>query len=98
MYIYHGLSFLLILKMIEPHFGNDVDIDDYQYDFSHIEDAMVDNHKKKLLEIVRFSNLAKEKEDNISVLMKCLWDDILSCHPTTKRVFIEEKGFDIQHK
>ena len=92
------MSFLIILKMIEPHFGNEIDIDDYQYDFSHYEDSIVDNHKKKLLEIVRFSNLAQEKEDNIPQLMKCLWDDILSCHPTTKKVFLKEKGFDIQHK
>ena len=92
------MSFLLILKMIEPHFGNEIDIDDYHYDFSHIEDAMADDHKKKLLEIVRFSNLSKEKEDNIPVLMKCLWDDVLSCHPTTKKVFLKERGFDIQHK
>ena len=92
------MSFLLILKMIEPHFGNEIDIDDFQYDFSHIEDAMVDGYKKKLLENVRFSNLAREKEDNIPLLMKRLWDDILSCHPTTKKVFIKERGFDIQHK
>jgi type I restriction enzyme S subunit len=92
------MSFLLILKMIEPHFGNEIDIDDYQYDFTHYEDSIVDNHKKKLLEMVRFSNLAQEKEDNIPQLMKCLWDDILSCHPTTKKVFLKEKGFDIQHK
>ena len=92
------MSFLLILKMIEPHFGNEIDIDDFQYDFSHIEDAMADDYKKKLLENVRFSNLAREKEDNIPLLMKRLWDDILSCHPTTKKVFIKERGFDIQHK
>ena len=92
------MSFLLILKMIEPHFGNEIDIDDFQYDFSHIEDAMADGYKKKLLEIVRFSNLARENEDNIPLLMKRLWDDILSCHPTTKKVFIKERGFDIQHK
>ena len=92
------MSFLLILKMIEPHFGNEIDIDDFQYDFSHIEDAMVDDYKMKLLENVRFSHLTREKEDNIPLLMKRLWDDILSCHPTTKKVFIKERGFDIQHK
>ncbi len=92
------LSYLLILKLLEPHFGDEIDIDDYEYDFTHIEDEMVEKHKKKLLEIVRFSNLSKEKEDNIPVNMKYLWDDILSKHPTTKNIFLKDKGFDIQYK
>jgi len=92
------LSYLLILKLLEPHFGGEINIDHYEYDFSHIEDEMIEKHKKKLLEIVRFSNLSNEKEDNIPVNMKYLWDDILSNHPTTKNIFLKGKGFDIQHK
>ena len=92
------LSYLLILKLLEPHFGGEINIDDYKYDFSHIEDEMIEKHKNKLLEIVRFSNLSNEKEDNIPVNMKYLWDDILSNHPTTKNIFLKGKGFDIQHK
>jgi type I restriction-modification system DNA methylase subunit len=93
-----NLSYLLILKLIEPHFGDEINIDDYEYDFSHIEDEMIEKYKNKLLEIVRFSNLSNEKEDNIPVNMKYLWDDILSNHPTTKNIFLKGKGFDIQHK
>lgn len=92
------LSYLLILKLLEPHFGGEINIDDCEYDFSHIEDEMTEKHKNKLLEIVRFSNLSNEKEDNIPVNMKYLWDDILSNHPTTKNIFLKGKGFDIQHK
>ena len=92
------LSYLLILKLLEPHFGGEINIDVYEYDFSHIEDEMIEKHKNKLLEIVRFSNLSNEKEDNIPVNMKYLWDDILSNHPTTKNIFLKGKGFDIQHK
>jgi len=92
------MSYLLILKLLEPHFGSEIDIDNYQYDFSHIDDDMVANHRSKLLKIVRFCNLANEKEDNIPVNMKYLWDDILSVHPTTKNIFLSGKGFDIQHK
>ena len=92
------MSHLLILKLLEPHFEGEINIDDYEYDFSHIEDEMVEKHKNKLLEIVRFTNLANEKEDNIPVNMKYLWDDILSTHPTTKNIFLKGKGFDIQHK
>jgi len=92
------LSYLLILKLLEPHFGGEINIDDYEYDFSDIEDKIIEKHKNKLLEIVRFSNLSNEKEDNIPVNMKYLWDDILSNHPTTKNIFLKGKGFDIQHK
>ena len=90
------LSYLLILKLLEPRFGGEINIDDYEYDFSHIDE--IEKHKNRLLEIVRFSNLSNEKEDNIPVNMKYLWDDILSIHPTTKKIFLKEKGFDIQHK
>jgi type I restriction-modification system DNA methylase subunit len=92
------MSYLLILKLLEPHFGGQINIDDYDYDFSHIEDQLIEKHKNKLLELVRFSNLSNEKEDNIPVNMKYLWDDILSNHPTTKNIFLKGKGFDIEHK
>ena len=28
-------SLILILKLIEPHLGSEIDIDNYDYDFSH---------------------------------------------------------------
>ena len=93
-----NMSYLLILKLIEPYMGNKIDIDEYDYDFSHIEDEFVSGHKSKLLEIVRFSKLSQEKEDNIPVIIKHLWDDILSSHPSTKNIFLKGKGFDIKHK
>tara|TARA_B110000259_G_scaffold157638_1_gene179632 strand:+ start:4735 stop:7449 length:2715 start_codon:yes stop_codon:yes gene_type:complete len=95
-----NMSYLLILKLLERHFGGEINIDDYEYDFSEYDfsDEMIEKHKKKLLEIVRFSNLSNEKEDNIPVNMKYLWDGILSNHPTTKNIFLKGKGFDIQHK
>jgi type I restriction enzyme M protein len=93
------MSHLLVLKLLEPKFGSEIDIDNYDdYDFSHIEDELVESHKTKLLQIARFSVLSKEPEDNIPVNMKFLWDDILSTHPTTKKIFLKGKGFDIQHK
>jgi type I restriction enzyme S subunit len=92
------LSYLLILKLLEPHFGGEINIDDYEYDFSSYEDEIIEKHKAKLLSMVRFSNLAKEKEENIPKIMKCLWDEILSVHPITKNIFLKGKGFDIQHQ
>lgn len=94
------MNHLIILKMLEPQFesGGSIDIDNHVYDFSHIEDDNVEYHKNKLLYIARFSNLAKEKEENVHVNMKYLWDDILSKHPSTKNIFMENKGFDIQYQ
>lgn len=89
---------LLVLKMIEPHLEHVINIDDYAYDFSHIEDEMVEKHKRKLLQIARFSNLCHEKDDNISVNIKYLWDDILSNHPTTKNIFLKGKNILIKNK
>jgi type I restriction enzyme M protein len=90
-----NLSHLLILKLLEPRL-EEMNIDQYDYDLSHIENEM--EHKNNLLKIVRFSNLSNEKEDNIPGNIKYLWDDILSNHPTTKNIFLKGKGFDIQHK
>jgi hypothetical protein len=78
------LAHLLDLRLLEPQFGNQIDIDTYDYDFSSYEDEIIEKHKSKLLSMVRFSNLAKEKEENIPKIMKCLWDEILSVHPSDK--------------
>ena len=94
-----NLSYLLILKLIEPHLGNDIDIDNYDYQFeSHFEDEYIETNKKRLLGIIRFSNLAIEIDDNIPNIMKYAWDIILSVHPTTQKIFLKDKSFDIQHK
>ena len=92
------LAHLLDLRLLEPQFGKTIDIDEFNYDFSHIEDDMIDNHKKKLLSIVRFSKLAQEKEDNIPTNMKYLWDDILAVHPKSKNIFLKGRGFDITNQ
>ena len=92
------LAHLLDLRLLEPQFNQQIDIDAYAYDFSAYEDDIAEQHKAKLLKLVRFSNLVKEKEDNIPKIMKCLWDDILSVHPITKNIFLKGKGFDIQHQ
>ena len=92
------LAHLLDLRLLEHQFGHQIDIDNYEYDFSSYEDEIIEKHKKKLLSVVRFSNLVKEKEENIPIIMKCLWDEILSVHPITKNIFLKGKGFDIQHQ
>ena len=92
------LAHMLDLRLLESQFNYQINIDNYEYDFSEYEDHIIEEHKKQLLKFVRFSNLAKENEENIPKIMKCLWDEILSVHPITKNIFIKGKGFDIQHK
>jgi type I restriction-modification system DNA methylase subunit len=55
------------------------------------------NIRKKILKIVRFSNLAKEDETQLSKNIAYVWDDILSKHPSTKNIFLNGKGFDIRN-
>ena len=94
------LSYLLILKLIEPHFGGEINIDDCcEYDFAaHFEENVIEPNKERLLSIVRFTNLSNENEDNLPNLMKYAWDIILSSNHSTKNIFLKGKGFDIQHK
>jgi type I restriction-modification system DNA methylase subunit/restriction endonuclease S subunit len=93
-----NMAYLLVLKMIEPRIGVELDMDTYKYDFSHIEDELVEAHKNKLLEILRFSNLAKQHEDNLPILIKYLWSDILAIHPLTSKIFMKGGHFDIKHQ
>lgn len=91
-------SHLLILKMMEPHLGNTIDIDNHShYDFSHIEDDCVESHRDILLETARFSKLATMNSLDVFARLKYLWDDILSEHPSTRNIFLKGKGFDIQY-
>ena len=92
----NNLSYLLILKLLEPQFKDDIKIDKYEYNFNEYEDSAIETTKKHLLKIVMFSNLSKENEDNICKNINILWDCILSVHPSTKNVFLKGKGFDIK--
>jgi len=92
------LAHLLDLRLLEHQFDNQINIDTYEYDFSSYDDHIIEEHKTKLLRLVRFSNLIKENEENIPTIMKCLWDEILSVHPITKNIFLKGKGFDIQYQ
>ena len=96
-----NMSLLLILKLLEPHFRVGGMIDIANYDFrvgleEHFDEHLIEHNKQRLLTCVLFSNLSKEKEDNIPQLMKYIWDIILSCHPATKRIFLKGRGVDIR--
>jgi type I restriction-modification system DNA methylase subunit/restriction endonuclease S subunit len=94
-----NMSYLLILKLLEPHFGSEIDIYNYEYDFaSYFDENVIEYNKNRLLSIVRFSNLSNEKDDDIPNLLKYAWNIILSVHPTTKNIFLKDKGFDIKHQ
>jgi type I restriction enzyme S subunit len=94
-----NMSYFLILKLIEPHLDNEIDIEncnEYNFEYDGFDKEQIKKHTKKLFKIVRFSNLAKEEEDNIPTQLKYLWDDILSIHPSTKNIFLKGKCFDIE--
>ncbi len=89
------MSYLLVLKLIEPHINKTIDINNYQFDFSHIHPNIKDKYKEQLFNAIYFSNLLKIDEGKIPNLMKDLWDDVLSKHPITKNIFTTGNGFNI---
>jgi type I restriction-modification system DNA methylase subunit/restriction endonuclease S subunit len=99
-----NMSSLLILKLLEPHFQAGGAIDISKYDFSegleeHFDDeGLIKHNKQRLQTCVIFSNLSKETEDNIPLLLKYIWDIILSRHPATNAIFLKGRGFDIRHQ
>ena len=91
-----NMCYFLVLKLIEPQLETPINIDNYPYDFSDISDDVVEIHKTKMLQIVRFTNLANEPHENLYTNLKYLWDSILSQHPSTKNIFLKGKNFDIK--
>ena len=91
-----NLGYLMVLKLLEPRM-DEIGIDTHDYEWS-VEDHLVETHKKKLLSIVRFRNLVNEPEENIKTNLTFLWEDVLSQHPATAKIFLKGKGFDIRDK
>lgn len=89
------ISQLLILKLIEPHIGKSIDMDNQTYVLSVDNAGQQTIYKTKLLAMTRFSNLVKEPIENINTIMFYLWSDILSVNPYTKDIFIEGRKFEI---
>ena len=92
-----NVSYLLVLKLIEPHINKEIDIENFSFNFSkHFEKEVIEHNKKKLFEIIYFTNLSKSNENDINNLLKYLWSVILSEHPSTKNIFLKDKNFDIK--
>jgi type I restriction-modification system DNA methylase subunit len=87
-----NLSYLLVLKLIEPMIGNEIDLENFDY-------SLPEQYKSKkhlFLQYTLFSKIASSKEDDIPKLLKNIWDYILSKHPKTKDIFITGKSFDMK--
>ena len=90
------LSQFLILKLIEPRLDTEINIKEYDYGDFGLQEEYVEEHKKKMFEIIYFSKLVEEKDVNIHERIKDLWDGVLSKHPITKNIFVEGKCFDLK--
>jgi type I restriction-modification system DNA methylase subunit len=93
------LSCFLILKMIEPCLGVSIDIENYEYDFQHLEqEGTYEEWKETFMRWARFSNLSCEDVESVGIdrCLDLLWDNILCEHPITKRVFAKGKGFNLK--
>lgn len=90
------LSQFLILKLIEPHLDTEINIKEYDYGDFGLQEEYVEKYKKKMFEIIYFSKLTEENDEKIPILLKDLWDGILSKHPITRNIFIEGKSFNMK--
>jgi len=91
-----NVSYLLVLKLIEPHINKEIDIENFPFDFSEFGEKVKEHNKKKLFEIIYFTNLSNSNENDINNLLNYLWKIILSDHPSTKNIFLKDKNFDIK--
>jgi ABC-type bacteriocin/lantibiotic exporter with double-glycine peptidase domain len=90
------VKYLLSLKSLEPRLDTELKIKDYDYDFSHVVENNFE-YRKNLFSVVKFSNLSKKPELEIPILLKIVWDDVLSVHPLTKTIFLPGKCFELKH-
>lgn len=89
-----NMTFLLILKLLEPHFENKtVDLESQKYYFINKSP----DYQSKLMIISRFSMLAKQSDVDLPYFLNLLWKDILSEHKVTKKIFSKDKSFDIKN-
>jgi type I restriction-modification system DNA methylase subunit/restriction endonuclease S subunit len=87
-----NLSYLLVLRLIEPMIGGEIDLESVEYPFPEVYRPK----KDKFLKYTKFSNIAASKEDDIPTILGLIWDFILSNHPKTKDIFLRGKGFDMK--
>jgi len=84
-----NLSYFLALKLIEPQIvSGNIDIEGY--------DGYSDNLDENIFRIVKFSNLNVIKESNLINNLEYMWNYVLSVHPKTKNIFLQNKSFDIK--
>jgi type I restriction-modification system DNA methylase subunit len=87
-----NLSYLLILKMLEPTI---IESEFLQYNFD-LSDIKSDEDKNRLLNLSKFTEIAKLEESKLTNNLMYLWDVILSEHPSTKYIYLTNKFFEIK--
>jgi type I restriction-modification system DNA methylase subunit len=89
------LAYILILRLSEPQIDNGmIDIKTISF-YDTIEGS--DEAKLEITKYIKFSNLAKLKEDNINKIIGDLLN-MLPCHPNFSKFFKEnENPFRIKH-
>ena len=87
-----NLSYLLVLRLMEPMIGGEIDLESMEYPFPEVYRPK----KDKFLKYTKFSNIAASKEDDIPTILGLIWDFILSNHPKTQDIFLRGKGFDMK--
>ena len=87
-----NLSYLIVLRLLEPMIGNEIDFNAFEYILS----TSMKSHIDELLHLTRFSNIASSDAEDIPSMLNDVWKYILSQHPKTRDIFLPGKGFDIK--
>jgi len=90
------VSCLVALKLLEEKLDKEIKIKEYEYDFSHVVENNFE-YRKNLFDNVKFSTLLKKPDIEIPILLRIIWDDVLSVHPKTKHIFKPGKCFAFKH-
>ena len=94
------MGYFLILKLIESKIeSSELNFKDYEgYDFTTMEDDMIEKNKTSFFEGILFKNLAKKPECDLPRFLEGLWEYVLSVHPVTKSIFLKGKTIEIQRQ
>ena len=74
---------------------DEFNLHNYEYNFTGLDETEV--NPKKLLQIINFSELAKEKKENLQQNLYYLWQCVLSEHPKTSKIYLQNENFKIKN-
>src|SRR3989338_6465714 len=88
-----NLTYFLFLKTAKRHYKTHIDI--YNKECYNFGNSQKDKYAMYLIDnkLIELENMQKSKDDDIFQHYQIMWEKILSQHPITKKIFIENDFF-----